>query len=92
MPWRAASRFNYSAQSARDAQLDPWAVPLRSIEGTRARIHYIVRRMLAPTMGDYELIPLPRALFPLYWAIRPFRMAVQYGPRLIRGSSNSTSA
>ena len=79
-------------QASRDTQLDPWAVPLRSIEGPRARIHYIVRRMLAPTMGDYELIPLPRALFPLYWAIRPFRMVVQYGPRLIRGSSNSTSA
>jgi hypothetical protein len=78
--------------SQRDAHFDPWSVPLRSIEGPRARIHYIVRRMLAPTMGDYELIPLPRSLFPLYWAIRPFRMAVQYGPRLIRGSSNSTSA
>jgi hypothetical protein len=86
----AIQLFNESLR--RDPNLDPWAVPLRSIEGTRARIHYIVRRMLAPTMGDYELFPLPRRLFPLYWAIRPFRMAVQYGPRLIRGSSNSTSA
>jgi hypothetical protein len=54
-------------------------------------MRYVVRRMLAPTMGDYELIPLPRSLFPLYWAIRPFRMALQYGPRLIRRSSNSTN-
>ncbi len=82
----------FSAASRRDASVDPWAVPLRSIEGPRARIDYIVRRMLAPTMGDYELIPLPRAMFPLYWAIRPFRMVVRYGPRLIRGSSNNTSA
>jgi len=82
----------FNDASHRDTNLDPWMVPLRSIEGPRARIHYIVRRMLAPTMGDYELIPLPRSLFPLYWAIRPFRMAVQYGPRLIRGSSNSSSA
>jgi hypothetical protein len=80
----------FNEASRRDTNLDPWMVPLRSIEGPRARIHYLVRRMLAPTMGDYELIPLPRRLFPLYWAIRPFRMAVQYGPRLIRGSSNST--
>jgi len=86
----ALQLFNDASQ--RDTQLDPWMVPLRSIEGLRARIQYIVRRMLAPTMGDYQLIPLPRRLFPLYWAIRPFRMAVQYGPRLIRGSSNSTSA
>ena len=25
-----------------------------------------------------------RPLFPLYWLIRPFRMALQYGPRLLR--------
>jgi hypothetical protein len=74
------------------SEFDPWAVPLRSIEGTRARIHYIVRRALAPTMGDYELLPLPAALFPLYWIIRPFRMAMQYGPRLIRGSSSNSNA
>ena len=25
---------------------------------------YVVRRMLAPTMGDYELVPLPRVAVP----------------------------
>jgi hypothetical protein len=55
-------------------------------------MRYIVRRMLAPTMGDYELVQLPASLFPLYWVIRPFRMAVQYGPRLFRDSSNSSTA
>ena len=88
---RVASQL-FSGSGPGRSRFDPWAVPLRSIESTRARMRYVVRRMLAPTMGDYELIPLPRALFPLYWAIRPFRMAVQYGPRLIRGLSNSTSA
>jgi hypothetical protein len=65
---------------------------MRSIEGARARIRYIVRRTLAPTMGDYELIALPASLFPLYWVIRPFRMAVQYGPRLVRGRWSSSNA
>ncbi|HKN14058.1 MAG TPA: nucleotidyltransferase family protein [Candidatus Binatus sp.] len=73
------------------ANFDPWAVPSRSIEGARARIRYIVRRVFAPTMGDYEFIPLPTALFPLYWVIRPFRMAAQYGPRLLRRSANSSN-
>jgi len=82
----------FSGSGPGRSRFDPWTVPLHSIESTRARMRYVVRRMLAPTMGDYELVPLPRALFPLYWAIRPFRMAVQYGPRLIRGLSNSTSA
>ncbi len=88
---RVANRLFSGAAQGR-AHFDPWAVPLRSIEGGRARMHYIVRRMLAPTMGDYELIPLPTALFPLYWVIRPFRMAMQYGPRLIRGSSSNSNA
>ena len=87
---RVAGQLFSGATQGR-ADFDPWAVPLRSIEGARARIRYIVRRMLAPTMGDYELIPLPAALFPLYWVIRPFRMAVQYGPRLVRGSSKSSN-
>jgi len=83
----AGQLFSGAAQGRTD--FDPWAVPLRSIEGARARMRYIVRRTLAPTMGDYELLPLPQSLFPLYWVIRPFRMAVQYGPRLVRGSSHS---
>ncbi len=88
---RVAGQLFSGATQGR-ADFDPWAVPIRSIEGARARMRYIVRRMLAPTMGDYELIPLPAALFPLYWVIRPFRMAVQYGPRLVRGSSTSSNA
>jgi hypothetical protein len=88
---RIAGRL-FSADSPRSSRFDPWAVPIRSIEGPRARIHYVVRRMLAPTMGDYELIRLPKPLFPLYWVIRPFRMAVQYGPRLLRGSADSSNA
>jgi hypothetical protein len=71
---------------------DPWIVPLRSIEDARGRIRYVVRRLLAPTMGEFELIALPRSLFALYWVIRPFRMAVQYGPRLLRPSSARTGA
>ena len=88
---RVASQLFSGAGPGR-SQFDPWEVPIRSIESTRARMHYVVRRMLAPTMGDYELVPLPASLFPLYWVIRPFRMAVQYGPRLFRPSSNSSTA
>jgi Uncharacterised nucleotidyltransferase len=86
------ARLLFSGTGPGHTHFDPWAVPIRSIESTGARIHYVVHRTLAPTMGDYELIRLPRSMFPLYWAIRPFRMALQYGPRLIRGSSNSTGA
>ncbi len=73
-----------------DRVFDPWRVPLGAIEDSRARMVYIVRRLLAPTMGDFEMIPLPAAFFPLYWVIRPFRMTIQYGPRLIRGAFDAT--
>ncbi len=88
---RVASQLFNGAGPGR-SQFDPWAVPIRSIETTRARMRYVVRRMLAPTMGDYELVPLPASLFPLYWVIRPFRMALQYGPRLFRGSPKNSNA
>jgi hypothetical protein len=83
----ARGLFGKAAQ--RSAHFDPWAVPIRSIEGAGARAHYIAHRILVPTMGDYELMPLPTALFPLYWLIRPFRMVAQYGPRLFRGPSRN---
>jgi len=86
---RVASQLFSGAGPGR-SRFDPWAVPIRSIESTRARMRYVVRRMLAPTMGDYELVQLPAPLFPLYWVIRPFRMAVQYGPRLFRDSSKQS--
>ncbi len=88
---RIASQL-FSEASPRETHLEPWAIPLRSIETTRARIRFVVRRMLAPTMGDYELLQLPRSLFPLYWVIRPFRMALQYGPAMLRRTSNSTKS
>jgi hypothetical protein len=88
---RVASQL-FSGAGAGQSRFDPWMVPIRSIESMRARMNYIVRRMLAPTMGDYELVRLPKLLFPLYWVIRPFRMAVQYGPRLLRGSADSSNA
>lgn len=88
---RVANGLFSSAGPGR-SRFDPWAVPIRSIEGARARMNYIVHRMMAPTMGDYELLPLPEALFPLYWVIRPFRMALQYGPRLLRGGANAPIA
>ncbi|HYL57482.1 MAG TPA: nucleotidyltransferase family protein, partial [Candidatus Acidoferrales bacterium] len=64
---------------------DPWRVPVAAIEGVAPRANYVVRRLMAPTMGDFQMLPLPEVLFPLYWVIRPFRMALQYGPRLVRG-------
>ena len=75
-----------------EALFEPWVVPLTAIGGVRGRARYVVRRLLAPSMGDFESLPLPQSLYPLYWAIRPLRMTVQYGPRLLGGAWSSLSA
>jgi len=52
-----------------------WMVPLRTIDGRGRRIAYAADRALAPTVDDWEFIRLPRTLFPLYYLIRPLRLA-----------------
>lgn len=61
-----------------------WYVPLAALESARQRIRYLADRALTPTIEDWELIRLPRALFPLYYAIRPLRLAFTQSPRLVR--------
>jgi Uncharacterised nucleotidyltransferase len=81
-----AARALFRRPPDKEPVVEPWAIPFRSIETSSARARYVVGRLLAPTMGDYQMLPLPRALFSLYWLMRPFRMTLQYGPRLIRGA------
>lgn len=41
----------------------------------RDRIKAAIRLGLTPTPGDYRAWPLPRALWPLYYVVRPLRLA-----------------
>lgn len=91
-PGRERRETTVQRRCAGTGGFSPWHVQFRSIEGARARTRYLVRRMLAPTMADYELIRLPESLFPLYWVIRPFRMLVRRVPRVFRGRSSSSNA
>ncbi len=59
-----------------------WLVPLRTIAQPRARLGYILDRALAPTYDDWRFAPLPAGLFPLYYLIRPLRLAIEAAPRL----------
>jgi hypothetical protein len=61
-----------------------WIVPLRTIEGRGARAAYIARRAIRPTIEDCEFIPLPDALYPLYYALRPLRLLIQQAQRVLR--------
>jgi len=55
---------------------------LRCREHWRDRLRYVFRLALTPTYGDWAWIALPRALSPLYFILRPFRLAGQSWSRL----------
>ena len=59
-----------------------WLVPLRTIPGAGGRLRYLASRALTPNADDFDFLPLPQMLYPLYYATRPLRLAWQQGRRL----------
>ena len=59
-----------------------WVVPLRTITSIRGRLRYFASRAFKPNSDDFEFLPLPQMLYPLYYALRPFRLVLQQGRRL----------
>ncbi|HVA80162.1 MAG TPA: nucleotidyltransferase family protein [Candidatus Binataceae bacterium] len=73
----------FAHTGARPTLFHEWIVPLTAIERLPDRIRYCLVRGFKPTIDDWEFIALPRALYPLYWAIRPLRLIAHHGPRLL---------
>jgi len=57
-----------------------WSVPVRVIAGPGARMRYMAARALLPTADDRNFLRLPAALDPLYYLLRPVRVAFKEGP------------
>jgi Uncharacterised nucleotidyltransferase len=56
---------------------------IRVRERLRDKVSYCVRAVTATTVRDWSLLPLPRYLYPLYFVIRPLRLILKYGSRLL---------
>jgi hypothetical protein len=69
--------------------LQRWSIPLSMIPPRSARFRYALTRALLPASKGFEFITLPDALFPLYYAVRPLRFALQKTPNLIRYAARS---
>lgn len=54
------------------------AFHLKAKERKRDKFRYCFRLAVTPTVLDLKLIPLPAVLSPLYFAMRPFRLAAKY--------------
>jgi hypothetical protein len=73
----------------RPVDVEEWSIGLGSIENARDRIRYILERVVAPKLSDRVLMPLPRALYPLYYPARPILLAIKHRGRLFgKGSLN----
>lgn len=56
----------------------PWrSLYFRGMERGRDRARLVHDLLLAPSVHEWGLVPLPPALAPLYYAVRPFRLAVR---------------
>jgi hypothetical protein len=63
------------AQSGTPSELERWAVVLRTIERPRDRLQVLLSLVLLPTTSDHASLRLPRSLYPLYYLVRPLRLA-----------------
>ena len=62
-----------------DAAAGPYLKLLLAMRDTRRdRRRHLRRAILTPTASDWLTIPLPDALFPAYYAMRPVRLAWSY--------------
>ena len=68
----------------RAVELDEWLIGLATIASIRHRIRYLVERVAAPKLSDRTLMPLPRALYPLYYLARPMLVAIRHRHRVFR--------
>ncbi len=61
-----------------------WVVPLGVIARPWARLRYLAARALLPSADDQQFLQLPLALYPLYYLLRPVRVAIKEGPAAVR--------
>ncbi|MGE0579757.1 MAG: nucleotidyltransferase family protein [Reyranella sp.] len=75
VPRLASALIEELRQGRSPAQLREGVTDIDLCETAGARIRAVLTLALACTAGDYAALPLPRPLWPLYHAIRPFRLA-----------------
>jgi hypothetical protein len=66
-----------------------WVVPLEVIAKPGARLRYLAARALLPSADDRQFLRLPLVLYPLYYLLRPVRVALKEGPAALRRLARS---
>jgi Uncharacterised nucleotidyltransferase len=63
------------------SRFHPFRIRMR--ERWRDKVRYCAYTALVPSVEDWQYLPLPKPLYPLYYVVRPFRLVGSYGPRLL---------
>ena len=71
----------------RAVDFEEWTIGLGTIENARDRFSYLIERLIAPKLSDRVLMPLPRALYPLYSPARRLLLAIKHRPGLFGNGS-----
>jgi len=77
VPRLARALIDELRQGRSPAQLREGVTDLDLCETAGARMKAVLTLAMAPTAGDYAAWPLPQPLWPLYRALRPFRLAAK---------------
>lgn len=62
--------------------------PFQVRERIRDKIRYGLSRTMSPTVEDVAFLPLPASLARLYYLLRPMRLGIKYGSRMLRKSKS----
>ncbi len=81
---RQVRQWLFLDPSERPGSLESCLFHLRARERTQDRVRYCVRLAVTTTPGDWALVRLPSSLFPLYYVLRPIRLAGKYGLELLK--------
>jgi hypothetical protein len=67
-----------SQESVRPAGVSRYLLPAQTLERRRDRINFRLRLALTPSPEDWTFLQLPDRLLPLYFLVRPLRLARKY--------------
>jgi hypothetical protein len=69
--------------SVAPAELPALAAPLRTRDWRHDRLYPVLAQLFAPKLTDWAAIDLPSALYPLYYLLRPLRLAAKHSRALV---------
>ncbi len=78
---REAIASLFAPQGGRPAHFAALAFENRSLDNASSRLAHAWRRTLVPTRADWGWFRLPDSLYPLYYALRPLRLALARAAR-----------